>query len=264
MQKNVTKKTALITGASSGIGRDLATVFAREGFDLIITARREKRLEEIKAELECDYNCKVDIYPCDLSKGDAPERLYNFVKDLHVRINVLVNNAGIGDFGFFQNSDWEKNATMLNLNITSLTHLTHLFLPDLMSHEKSYIMNVASTAAFQPGPLMSVYYASKHFVLAFSEAIANELSESGVVVSALCPGPTSSEFQDVSNMDKSKLFELFPVADSADVAEFGYKSLMKEKRVAIYGFLNKIGARTTALLPGKWVTSVVRFIMEKK
>jgi short-subunit dehydrogenase len=264
MQKNFTKKTALITGASSGIGRDLATIFAREGFDLIITARREKRLEEIKGELERDYNCMVAIYPCDLAESDAPDKIYDFVNNLHVKINVLVNNAGIGDFGFFKNSDWDKNAAMLNLNITSLTHLTHLFLPDLMSHEKSYIMNVASTAAFQPGPLMSVYYATKHYVLAFSEAIANELSDSGVIVSALCPGPTASEFQDVSNMDKSKLFELFPVADSADVAEFGYTALMKEKRVAVYGLLNKIGAKTTALLPGKWVTSVVRFIMEKK
>lgn len=264
MKSSTTKKIALITGASSGIGRDLATVFAKEGYDLIITARREKRLKEIKEELEREYNCKIAIFPCDLSQSDAPIKLHDFVNNMDVRINVLVNNAGIGDFGFFKNSDWDKNAAMLNLNITSLTHLTHLFLPDLMSHKKSYIMNVASTAAFQPGPLMSVYYASKHYVLAFSEAIANELADSEVVVSALCPGPTASEFQEVSNMDRSKVFDLFPIASSADVAEFGFRSLMKEKRVAVYGFLNKIGSKITRLLPGTWVTSFVRFIMQKK
>lgn len=264
MQNTGTKKTVLITGASSGIGRDLATVFARENYDLIITARRKERLQNIKTDLENEYNVKVIVYPCDLSDTDAPKMLYEFVKTQSISIHVLVNNAGIGDFGFFSESDWEKTSTMIHLNISSVTHLTHLFLPDLMSHEKSYIMNVASTAAFQPGPLMSVYYASKHYVLAFSEAIANELSDSGVIVSALCPGPTESEFQDVSNMDKSKLFEMFPVASATDVAEYGYRSLMKEKRVATYGVLNKIGSKATGLLPKRWVTSAVRFIMEKK
>lgn len=259
-----THKTALITGASSGIGRELATVFARESYDLVITARREERLQTIKKEIENRFGRTVYLFTCDLSDAESPEKLYRFVQDASLHISVLVNNAGIGDFGFFSESDWGKNAAMLNLNITALTHLTHLFLPDLMRHEKSYILNVASTAAFQPGPLMSVYYASKHYVLAFNEAIANELKDTGVVVSALCPGPTASEFQEVSNMDKSKLFELFPVASSAEVAEFGYRALMKEKQVAIYGFMNKIGAKLTPLLPRKWVTSIVRFIMENK
>jgi short-subunit dehydrogenase len=258
------RKTALITGASSGIGRDLAAIFAREGYNLIISARREERLLVIKNDLEKQCNVRVLVFPCDLAKEDGPNELYTFVQNQSVRLHTLVNNAGIGDFGFFTESKWEKNATMIHLNMLSLTHLTHLFLPDLMSHKKSYIMNVASTAAFQPGPLMSVYYASKHYVLAFSEAIANELKDSGVIVSALCPGPTASEFQEVSNMDKSKLFDLFPVAASADVAEFGFKSLMKEKRVAVYGFLNKVGAITIGLLPRNLVTSAVRFIMEKK
>lgn len=264
MQSCITHKTALITGASSGIGRELATVFAREGYNLIITARREERLQVIKKELEKRFKCKVHLFACDLAKDNSPKKLYNFVNNIPLEINVLVNNAGIGNYGFFSESDWQRNETMIKLNITSLTHLTHLFLPGLMKQKKAYIMNVASTAAFQPGPLMSVYYASKHYVLAFSEAIANELSDSGVVVSALCPGPTASEFQEVSKMEKSKLFELFTVASSADVAEFGYKAMMKEKRVAVYGFLNKVGAKVTALLPQKWVTSMVRAIMERK
>jgi len=264
MKTDHTKKTALVTGASSGIGRELTRIFAREGYDIVITARREERLMTIKNKLEKEFDNSVFVYACDLSKSDSPQKLYAYVNSLSIRINVLVNNAGIGDFGFFSKSDQKKNTAMINLNIASLTHLTHIFLPDLMSHDKSYIMNVASTAAFQPGPLMSVYYASKHYVLAFSEAIANELNESGVIVSTLCPGPTASEFQDTSNMEKSKLFEMFPVASSADVAEFGYKALIKEKRVAIYGLLNKIGAKTTALLPRKLVTAAARFIMEKK
>lgn len=264
MQPIKTKKTALITGSSSGIGRELATVLAREGYDLIITARREDRLQEIKRELENKYNHNVYLFTCDLSESDSPEKLYSFVNSIPCKITVLINNAGIGDYGFFSESEWNKTATMLNLNITALTHLTHLFLPDLMENNKAYIMNVASTAAFQPGPLMSVYYASKHYVLAFSEAIAEELSDTEVVVSALCPGPTASEFQETSNMKKSKLFELFPVASSIEVADFGYRALMKEKRVAVYGFLNKVGTKVTALLPKKWVTSTVRIIMERK
>jgi len=211
MQTGNVTKTALITGASSGIGRDLSTVFAREGYDLVITARREERLQEIKNELENKFNNRVDVYACDLSENDAPKKLYQFITGLPIRIDTLVNNAGIGDYGFFCESDWEKNATMLNLNITSLTHLTHLFLPDLMSHEKSYIMNVASTAAFQPGPLMSVYYASKHYVLAFSEAITNEVKDKGVVVSALCPDQPLLNFkmsQTWKNQNSSTCFRL--------------------------------------------------------
>lgn len=257
-------KTALITGASSGIGLELASIFAREGFDLLITARREERLLSLKKDLEKEYGINVHTLSVDLSLDDAPSAIFDFVKENELEINTLINNAGIGDYGFFKDADWNRLSVMIDLNIKSLTHLTHLFIPELLKHDKAYIMNVASTAAFQPGPLMSVYYASKNYVLAFSEALSNELADSNINVSALCPGPTESEFQDVANMKKSKLFDRFPVASSKDVAEYGYKSLMKGKRVAIYGIANKIAPKFISLVPRCWVTAVVRKIQERK
>jgi len=258
------QKTALITGASSGIGYELAKIFAREGYNLVITARRENRLKPLKKELESTGKITVHIFPADLSKADAPEKLHQFVIENNIPVSVLVNNAGIGDYGFFKDADWNRVSSIIDLNMKSLTHLTHLFIPELLKQKDGYIMNVASTAAFQPGPLMSVYYASKHYVLAFSEAIANELSDSGINVSALCPGPTESEFQEVANMKKSKLFDRFPVATSQEVAEYGYKSLMNGKRVAIYGLMNKIAPKFISLVPRCWVTAAVRKIQERK
>ncbi len=258
------KKAALITGASSGIGLELARIFAREGFDLLITARREDRLLSLKQDLEKEYGIKVHTFTVDLSLDDAPAAIFDFVKEENLEINTLINNAGIGDYGFFKDSDWSRLSVMIDLNIKSLTHLTHLFIPELLKHDEGYIMNVASTAAFQPGPLMSVYYASKNYVLAFSEALSNELSDTNIYVSALCPGPTESEFQDVANMKKSKLFDRLPVASSKDVAEYGYKSLMKGKRVAIYGIANKIAPKFISLVPRCWVTAAVRKIQERK
>lgn len=257
-------KTALITGASSGIGLELSKVFAREGYHLVITARRKNRLDELKKELENQHDTEVTIFEMDLAIPDAPEKLFAFVQEQQILINVLVNNAGIGEYGFFHQTDWKRHAAIIDLNIKSLTHLTHLFIPMLAEQKPAYILNVASTAAFQPGPLMSVYYASKHYVRAFSEAIANELHDSGITVSVLCPGPTESEFQEKSNQLKSKLFDNLPVATSKEVAEYGYRSLMKDKRVAIHGSLNKIAPRIISLVPRRLVTAVVRKIQERK
>jgi len=256
--------TALITGASSGIGLELARVLARNGHHLILTARREEKLKQIKNELEINYGIQVTIFSIDLALADAPQKLFNFTEKESLHIDILINNAGIGDYGFFHESDWEKTATMIDLNIRSLTHLTRLYLPEMIKHDRAYVMNVASTAAFQPGPLMSVYYASKHYVLAFSEAIANELNGTGVSVTTLCPGPTESEFQKEANMEKSKLFDRFPVASSAEVAEYGYQAMMNGKRVAIHGTLNKIAPKFTSLFPRSFVTAVTRKIQERK
>lgn len=257
-------KTTLITGASSGIGLELAHVCAREQHNLIITARRQDRLAELKNILEEKYNITIHPVSTDLASPDGPAELFNFCNDNALTIDNLINNAGIGDYGLFQNSDWERQQTMINLNISSLTRLTHLFLPQLARKERACIMNVASTAAFQPGPLMSVYYASKHYVLAFSEAIANELNGTGVTVTTLCPGPTESEFQEHANMQKSKLFDRFPVATSKEVAEYGYKAMQKGKRVAVYGIPNKISSKIVALFPRRFVTATVRKIQERK
>lgn len=258
------KETALITGASSGIGLELARVFAREGYDLLITARRENKLLKLSDELESTYQIRVSCFVTDLSAPESPKELYDFAASGGLNITILINNAGIGDYGFFHESDWDKTASMIDLNMRALTHLTRLFLPDLISKKRAYVMNVASTAAFQPGPLMSVYYASKHYVLAFSEAIANELGHTGVTVTTLCPGPTESEFQEKASMQKSKLFDRFPVASSKEVAEYGYSAMKKGKRVAIYGVQNKLTPFITGLLPRNFITSAVRKIQEQK
>jgi len=257
-------KTALITGASSGIGRELAEIHARNGHNLIITARREERLKTLKSDLEDRYDSKIVVFPADLSDENAPEEIFHFTNKHKISVDFLINNAGVGDYGFFHEADWSRQRTMLDLNIKSLTHLTHLYLPEMIKKERAYIMNVASTAAFQPGPLMSVYYASKHYVLAFSEGLANELSNTGVTVTALCPGPTKSEFQEQAKMEKSKMLDRLPIDSSKDVAEYGYKAMMNGKRVAVYGFLNKIMANIVGLFPRNFVTLVVRKIQERK
>ena len=256
--------TALITGASSGIGRELAIIHAQNGHNLVLIARRKDRLKKLKKELEEKYETKVVLFSIDLSEEDAPEQIFRFTEKHKINIDFLINNAGVGDYGFFHNSDWKRQKSMLNLNIKTLTHLTHLYLPGMIKKDRAYIMNVASTAAFQPGPLMSVYYASKHYVLAFSEALANELSDTAVTVTTLCPGPTESEFQQKANMQKSKLFDLMPVASSKDVAEYGFKAMLNGKRVAVYGAGNKFLAKVVGLFPRNMVTAIARRIQERK
>ena len=258
------KKHALITGASSGIGLEMARIFAGEGFDLVLTARREERLMNLKQELEKDHSIRVHLFVADLSKPDAPNSLFQFCENQDLQINVLINNAGIGDYGFFSEADWAKTATMIDLNVKSLTHLTHLFLPGMIERGNGKIMNVASTAAFQPGPLMSVYYATKHYVLAFSEALANEVAEHDITVTALCPGPTQSEFQETANMEKSKLMDRFPMPSSAEVAQYGFSALQNGKRIAIYGTVNQLMTYIIKFFPRSWVTAIVRKIQERK
>jgi short-subunit dehydrogenase len=189
--------------------------------------------------------------------------LYDGIKSKNVKINVLVNNAGFGDYGYFKDSDMKKTEEMINLNILALTKLTRLFIDDIVE-SKGMILNVASTAAFQPGPLMSVYYATKAYVLSFSEAIAEELKDSEVSVTALCPGPTKSGFQDAANLTNSKLFDGRKIPTSKDVAEYAYNSLLSGKRVAIHGFQNKMLAHTVKFLPRKTVTKMVKKISERK
>lgn len=255
--------TTLITGASSGIGMELARISAREGRDLLITARRENRLIKLKDELEMEYKVNIHILALDLVKKNSPKKLFNYTQKNSLTIDVLINNAGVGDFGKFHKSNWEWQETMIDLNMKSLSHLTHLFLPQMVQLNRAYVMNVASNAAFQPGPLMSVYYATKHYVLAFSEALANELQDTGVTVTALCPGPTKSEFQETASMQKSKLVNTVPLPDSKQVAEYGYKAMIKGKRVAVHGFMNKIFSVVVRLLPKRLVTSIVRKMQAK-
>jgi short-subunit dehydrogenase len=255
------KKTALITGASSGIGYELAKVFAKKNIDLVLTARSEGKLFEIKDELENEYGISVIIIPLDLSDYQNSLKIYELLKAKKITVEYLINNAGFGDYGFFHESDWQKQEQMINLNITALTYLTHLFLKDMVARKSGKIMNVSSTAAFQPGPLMTVYYATKAFVQNFSEALANEVKGFGVTITALCPGPTESNFQAAAEMSDSPLFKR-KMPTSLDVAEYGFKAMMAGKTVAIHGVQNKILHKIVRFSPRKLVTSAVRKIQE--
>jgi short-subunit dehydrogenase len=257
-------KTVLITGASGGIGLELARIFASKGCNLVIVSRNLIELSKLKNEINEKYKVYVEEIEKDLSVPGAAKQVYDEIKSLNFDIDYLVNNAGFGDFGFFHKSDWEKQERMINLNMLALTQLTWLYLPDMIKRGSGKIMNVASTAAFQPGPLMSVYYASKAYVLFFSEAIANELEGTGVTVTALCPGPTKSGFQKAAKMEESKLVKGKNIPDSKTVAEYGYKAMMKGKRVAIHGVLNKELAFFSRRAPKKFVLNTVRKLNEER
>lgn len=256
-------KTALITGASSGIGYELARVFAREKHNLVLIARNEKKLQEIAAELTKAHGVQVTVIAKDVSVLGSANEIYDTLKQKGIVIDVLVNNAGFGDFGFFTKTKWEKELEMINLNMTALTALTKLFVGDMVKRKSGKILNVASSAAFQPGPLMAVYYATKAYVLSFSEAISNELNGTGVTVTALCPGPTESGFQAAADMKDSKLVKGKKLPTSQEVAEYGYKALMSGKVVAVPGLMNKIMAQSVRYTPRAVVRSLVRSMSER-
>jgi short-subunit dehydrogenase len=256
-------KTALITGASSGIGLELARIFAREQYRVVLVARSEKALLQLKEELEKQFGTEAVVLPADLSQAEAPQQLFEELQRRRIQVDVLVNNAGFGDFGMFAETSWTKEEQMLNLNIRALTHLTKLFLPGMVQRRSGRIMQLASTAAFQPGPLMAVYYATKAYVLSFSEAIANELQGTGVTVTALCPGPTTSGFQDAAALNESKLVKGKKLPNSAEVAEYGYRALMRGQTVAVHGLMNSLMAQSVRFTPRKLVTAMVRRMSER-
>ncbi|PQJ12184.1 short-chain dehydrogenase [Flavipsychrobacter stenotrophus] len=255
--------TALITGASNGIGLELARIHASKGDDLVLVARNKVRLEELKAELEQKYKVTVYCIDKDLSLTNAAQEVYDATKRQNIQIDYLINNAGFGDFGMFTETDWNKELQMINLNITTLTQFTKLYLKEMVKRGSGKIMNVASTAAFQSGPTMAVYYATKAYVLSFSEAIANEVSDKGVTVTTLCPGATESGFQAAAAMEESALVKGKKLPTSKEVAEYGYKAMMKGKTVAIHGLMNYIMANSIRFLPRALVVKVTRKIQDK-
>jgi uncharacterized protein len=255
--------TALITGASNGIGLELAKVHAAQGDNLVLVARNLGKLNEIKSELEKQYNIKVYNIGKDLSQPNAAQEVYDETSRQHIQVDYLINNAGFGDFGFFYETDWNKELQMINLNITTLTQFTKLYLRDMVQRRSGRIMNVASTAAFQSGPTMAVYYATKAYVLSFSEAIDNEVRDKGVTVTTLCPGATESGFQAAAAMEESALVKGRKLPSSKEVAEYGYKAMMKGKTVAIHGLMNAIMANSVRFLPRAWVVSITRKVQDK-
>ncbi len=261
--ENTAGRIALVTGASSGIGLELARRFAMDHYDLVLVARSRARLMELGEEFQKTYGVNVRISPKDLAHVKGPQELFEDLTEAGVKIHTLVNNAGFGSYGEFATSDLQAELEMMQLNMVSLTYLTKLFLPQIIQ-AKGAVLNVASTAAFQPGPLMAVYYATKAYVLSFSEALAEELAAQGVRVSVLCPGPVPSGFQERANLQGSPLMKSPGVLDAATVAEIGYEGLQEGKRVVIAGKLNKIGVQMLRVSPRNLVTKVARMLQEKK
>lgn len=258
MNNNQPTKTTLITGASGGIGYELAKVFAQNKHNLVLVARSEQKLHQIAQDFQQKYGVTVKVLAKDLTKTTAPDELYQELKQEDIQIDILVNNAGFATYGFFHELDLNEELQLLQLNIVALTHLTKLFVKDMVKRRSGKILNVASTAAFQPGPLMAVYYASKAYVLSFSEAIANELKDKGVTITALCPGPTESGFQKRAAMEDSKLVKDQKIMDAATVAEIGYQALQNDKTVVIPGFKNKVLAMAPRFVPREMTTQLVR------
>ena len=254
--------TALITGASSGIGYELAKLFARDKHDLVLVARNGPKLTEFGQQLNRDFAISVRSVAMDLSLPESPKRLFDELAGASIAIDILVNNAAFGKFGDFADLPLEESLDQIQLNITALTHLTKLFLGPMLARRSGKILNVASTAAFQPGPLMTVYYATKAYVLSFSEGLANELRGTGVSVTCLCPGPTLTSFQQRSGVEKSRLFQQFGPMSAATVALDGYRALMKGKPVKISGAKNWLAAESVRFAPRRVVTAISRWVTE--
>lgn len=258
------KKTALITGASGGMGYEFARLFAQDGYNLVLVARNEENLKKIAAELEDKYTTYAKLIVKDLSSNSAAAEVFNETESENIRINVLVNNAGFGIYGEFIDNDINNQLNMIQLNVTTLTHLTWLYANDMVKNGGGKILNIASTAAFQAGPLMAVYYATKAFVLSLSEAISNELKSRNVVVSCFCPGPVETGFQKRAAMEHSKLVADKKIMSAETAAAAGYKGLKANKTLVIPGLQNKVLAFGAQIGPREIVTKITRKIQESK
>lgn len=246
--------TALITGASSGIGYELAKVFASHKYNLILVARNSKKLNELAGLLKNQYNVRIDVIMQDLSKAGAAEKVFDEVKSKSLTVEVLVNNAGAGTVGFFHETELNRDAEMIQLNITTLTEMTKLFSKEMVKRRKGKILNVGSTGSFAPGPYIAVYYATKAYVLSFSNAIAKELKEYGVTVTALCPGAVRTNFCKTAGKK-----DMPGAMEASRVARIAYKGLLKNKEVIVPGMQNKILIR----LP-KGIVSSINFKNQQK
>ncbi len=257
------KNRALITGASGGIGLELAKIHAAGGGDLVLVARRLDVLEGIKNDLEKQYGIQVIVLAKDLTQDAAPQEIYDELNAKGIKIDYLINNAGFGDQGLFYQQDVRKNEDMIAVNVRALMVLTRLFLPECVARGSGRILNVASTAGFLPGPLSSVYYATKAFVVSFTEALSNEFAGTGVTITALCPGPVATGFAATANFDGSKLFAT-GVASAYTVALCGYRGMMKGKTLVFNDWKLKFLLKwIVPFLPRKLVLKISRSLTEK-
>ncbi len=246
-----------MTGASSGIGRELARCFAADGCRMILLARKRQALESLAEELRRAYKTHSDVLPADLVEPAAPARIFAHLESQGTRVDVLVNNAGFGARGKFAELPLERQLQMVQVNLTALTHLAGLFLPGMLARRRGGILNVASTAAFQPGPGMAIYYATKAYVLSFSEALGEELLGTGLTVSTLCPGPTETNFTAVAGGRSSKFF-LRAAMSAQEVARIGHQGFRQGRFVVVPGFRNRLLAFGTRLGPRNMVRKIAK------
>ncbi len=255
--------SVLITGASSGIGLELAKLFAAAKHQLILTARNTGALEQLAQECRQAHGTEAEIIVADLGEGAGPGNLFDEVNRRGLVVDILVNNAGFGTHGRFWEIATQDELSLLQVNITALVQLTRLFLPGMVARKQGKVLNVASTAAFQPGPLMANYYASKAYVLSFSEALSNELAGTGVTVTALCPGPTTTDFQRRAGISASRVSSITGMS-AQSVAQAGYNAVMRGKRVCVPGWKNRLLAASAKWLPRSLVLNVVRRLNDSR
>lgn len=255
------RPTALVTGASSGIGEALARRLAAEGHDLVLVARNAERLEAFARELTSRHAVTAHVLQRDLSEVEAPEDIYRTLAERGIRVDVLVNNAGFGGYGLFQDTDLTHELDMIQVNVTALVHLTKLFVRDMVARGSGRVLNVSSTAAYQPGPLQPIYYASKAFVQSFSEAIDNGLRGTGVRVTALVPGPTETAFHARARTERS--FRGMKRHTADEVARAGVEGMMRGKRVVVVGLLNRVLAVFARMSPRAFATESARRLQSR-
>lgn len=251
---------ALITGASGGIGRELATLFAKDGHDLVLTARNEARLERLKTELEHRFGVRVTVIPLDLGETGAARTLHDEVAARGIEVDALVNNAGFAEWSGFLDADWERQRELMQLNMLALAELTHRFGRDMRARGKGRILNISSVASMMAGPWMASYFASKAFVRSFSEALAHELRGTGVTVTCVCPGPTRTGFEQAAHMSGRNFFTMTRPADARRLAAFAYRKMMAGRTLAYHGTLTKAGALGERILPRAATRRIAAFM----
>lgn len=258
-----TNKTALVTGASGGLGYDLASVFAENGYNLVLVARNEEKMHHLANQARQMFGVSAMVIGKDLTRPEAPIEIARELEKRRIKIDVLVNNAGFGRLAPFAHAAETEQLGMLQLNITALAHLTRLFLPAMIRNGGGRILNIASTAGFQPGPYMASYYASKAFVISFSRALAEETRDHGITVSVLCPGPMATGFRQRAGIKQPALGTMADI-DSRVVARSGFEGLMAGKTVIVPGVLNKIGTWAARFLPGNVVVRTLAQVQRNR
>jgi short-subunit dehydrogenase len=257
------KQTALITGASSGFGYEFAKRFAKDGYDVILVSRNGEKLQDVAQEVKMINDVRAIVIEKDLAKPDAAVELYNEVVNQHIQVDVLINNAGVGEHGFFTDTDMDRELAIINLNVIALMQLTKLFMKDMVARDSGKILQLASTASVAPLPLMAVYSGTKAFVYSFTQALVNELKDTNVTMTALLPGASDTDFFHKAHAEDTVIYNQTSLSDPADVVKDGYNALMKGKAKVVSGMKNKVQAAMSNIMPENAVTGSMRKFMDE-